>query len=408
MDCELLPLVVMRSTELRSVFRRVLALGLIPPAALAACGGGLAVDVADPDAGGTSQQPTPTKDGGIAVPDSSSHRDASNPPDAKVTKDAQSVDAEVVDAGLDGCVSTPAPPPVDPDASFTCMWTVPLPCSVSSQQSPSQAECKIYCGQDAIFCNAQQSGAPGGGGDADAPEWVLQCVSCAIGRRPEGFVSQLGARRSARADKPVGIVGQFFATAAELEAASVSSFERLERELESHGAPADLRRRARSAAEDERRHARVTHALAGHFGAGTGAANEDACATTAPRHVRSLDSVALENAVEGCVRETFGALTATLQAERATDPRVRAAMRRIATDETAHAALAWSIASWLSTQLDADTQKAIQSAMSEAIDGLAREMAADPPADLQAVCGLPSSREAASMLAGMRELLWAA
>jgi hypothetical protein len=59
-------------------------------------------------------------------------------------------------------------------------------------------------------------------------------------------------------------------------------------------------------------------------------------------HVRSLEEMALENVVEGCVRETFGAVVAMIQAERAGDARVRRAMRRIARDETRHAELSWA------------------------------------------------------------------
>jgi len=63
--------------------------------------------------------------------------------------------------------------------------------------------------------------------------------------------------------------------------------------------------------------------------------------------VRSL----YEIAVEGCVRETFGALEATFQAKNANDPQIRRVMRRIAEDETRHAALAWRVAAWIEPRL---------------------------------------------------------
>ena len=45
----------------------------------------------------------------------------------------------------------------------------------------------------------------------------------------------------------------------------------------------------------------------------------------------ALEEIALENAVEGCVRETFGALLATLPGcDCDKDPAIRAAMARIA------------------------------------------------------------------------------
>ena len=68
---------------------------------------------------------------------------------------------------------------------------------------------------------------------------------------------------------------------------------------------------------------------------------------------RLLEEIARENAVEGCVNETFSAAIAAVQAACARDDRVRAAMRRIATDEMRHAELAWSVAGWIDTRLDA-------------------------------------------------------
>jgi hypothetical protein len=53
-----------------------------------------------------------------------------------------------------------------------------------------------------------------------------------------------------------------------------------------------------------------------------------------------------DDAVEGCAKETFGALVATWQGERASDRRVRRTMARIAIDEIRHAALAWEILRW--------------------------------------------------------------
>jgi hypothetical protein len=61
---------------------------------------------------------------------------------------------------------------------------------------------------------------------------------------------------------------------------------------------------------------------------------------------RSLEQLAVENAVEGCVRETYGALLATWQARAAAEPRVRAMMAAVAVDETRHAQLAWDLDAW--------------------------------------------------------------
>jgi hypothetical protein len=67
---------------------------------------------------------------------------------------------------------------------------------------------------------------------------------------------------------------------------------------------------------------------------------------------RPLEDVAVENAVEGCVRETWGAVLASWQSRTAADPEIRAAFASIARDEMRHAALAWSIHRWAQRSLD--------------------------------------------------------
>ena len=118
--------------------------------------------------------------------------------------------------------------------------------------------------------------------------------------------------------------GALFAQVAHLEAASVHAFLRLERELRHHGAPASLIRAARQAARQEAQHARVTRRLARRFG---GVVPRVRLVTGEPR---SLEAIAVENAVEGQVRERGGALLAHFQLRAAHHPEVRAAMARIA------------------------------------------------------------------------------
>jgi hypothetical protein len=64
---------------------------------------------------------------------------------------------------------------------------------------------------------------------------------------------------------------------------------------------------------DEVRHARDVQVLARDFGA------ETVWAQVKQTALRSLLEIALDNAREGCVRETFGALLATYQAASAED-----------------------------------------------------------------------------------------
>jgi hypothetical protein len=137
------------------------------------------------------------------------------------------------------------------------------------------------------------------------------CVT--IGRRPEGLEHGIAAGGT-------HALGAFFGDMAMLEAASVYAFEIIARELEAFGAPKDLIAQARLAAADEVRHAEVVSGLARMFGAVPGQPE------VASRPLRNLHAFALDNAVEGCVRETFGALLAAYQAQQADHAAVRAAL----------------------------------------------------------------------------------
>jgi hypothetical protein len=209
---------------------------------------------------------------------------------------------------------------------------------------------------------------------------------CVGGRRPPGLVTPARTRHS----NPVGAL---FAEAARLEAASVPAFKLLARELSAHGAPAAIIRAARSAARDEVRHTRATAALARRYRA------QPARPTLAPLpRRRSLEAVALENAVEGCVRETYGALAAMWQARTATDPVVAAAMVPIAIDETRHAELAWNVAAWSAPLLDPRARRRIEAARTQAFADLRAEATQPLPAAQIALAGLPSPETAARLL----------
>lgn len=113
--------------------------------------------------------------------------------------------------------------------------------------------------------------------------------------------------------------------------------------------------------------------------------------------------MAIENAVEGCVRETFGALVATWQAAHATDAGVRAAMKRIAADETRHAALAWAIDRWMDGRLDATARARVERSRRAAVRTLLRDLAAELPADVRRTAGLPSARQARALASAVFE-----
>jgi hypothetical protein len=116
--------------------------------------------------------------------------------------------------------------------------------------------------------------------------------------------------------------------------------------------------------------------------------------------------MAVENAVEGCVRETYGALVATWQARHARDAEVAAAMASIAADETRHAALSWALAEWIEPKLDARARRRVGRARARAVRDLYRELAREPRAALVEALGVPRAARARALLDGLFAAPW--
>jgi hypothetical protein len=352
----------MRRERFESVLRHALWI------ALAACGGRAGSDLES----------------------NSSPEDAATSPDAGTEPDGAIVDTGVRDVRLtDGsspeagvCATIEGPPDarvvscsyeltlVDPDA---CEWS-------EVRNEGSQAQCSKLCGNNVFYC--QRVGTK------------VECMSGCVGRLPAGLARDQNQGHSALA--------LYFARAAQLEAASVDAFRIAKSELVALGAPRALVRACGRAARDEVRHARVSRALARRFGGRAGSTR------VAPSSRRTLEQIATENAIEGCVRETFGALIAMYQASQARDPGVRAAMRRIARDEAEHARLAWRIAHFANTRLSRAERARVRSAREHAARQLEREVRVASPAALADAAGLPSAELASQMVAALASSLWAA
>lgn len=375
---------------LRHVLLATLAAAPIVPAL--ACGGALVDEAAgsDDDAGttgylGRRDAAREDEDGDIDTLD-----DGDVPHDAS-TKDVSVKDASVKDVSVsDASVSDAAKCEADaevPDSGGFCYSYAPMPCGLDASAGIDYATCQAICGDaNAFFCGTTV---------IDGNAWVT-CNYCAIGRRPEDF-DPLPA--------PAAGVGPFFAAVASLEAASVPAFRRLRDELAAHGAPSRLVRRAARSAREEIRHARATRALARRRGGCPSGAGAE-LSTHRTRSARSLEDVARENAIEGCVRETYGALTAAWQAARACDPEVRAVMRRVADEETSHAELSWAIARWARTRLSREARARVDAAAREAAETLAGEIARGrTPSALVEDAGMPTREEALRLFEGMRAAL---
>lgn len=207
---------------------------------------------------------------------------------------------------------------------------------------------------------------------ADAGVAAVSCTfkpGCIGGRRPHEVV-----RVDARARD---VVGAWLAEAAQLEAASVPAFEILADELRAHDAPPALIAAALASADDERRHAAIMSSLARRFGARPGPVR-------VPRRApRDLESIARENAVEGLVREAFGARVAIEPA--------------IGADEERHAALAAAVHQWVRPRLAVAARRRVDEARDLARAQLIADAAVEPPRALRDVLGLPDATRAVAL-----------
>lgn len=214
--------------------------------------------------------------------------------------------------------------------------------------------------------------------EADGTElvcWEVRNATCRAGRLPPGAVH-------GRARVPDDADRAHLVRQAILEAGSVPAFEAIARELALHGAPPAMIRAARSAADDERRHAAQIARLA--------ATHVRVAVTTPPP--RSLRDLALDNAREGCGREVYGALEAYVQGQRATSPAARATFAALARDEARHALLSFAIDDWARARLGARSGHHLDDARAEALATLA-------PAHESAALGLPDAEGAARIAA---------
>jgi len=223
--------------------------------------------------------------------------------------------------------------------------------------------------------------------------------SAVCGRRPAGGSRRRGCDgRAGRGSSPLG---RLLAEAAELEAASVPAFAHVAADLTAHGAPDALVHAARAARADEARHWRQTRELARRRGG-----NPVRPVVARRTGVASLEMLATDNVIEGCVRETFGALVAAHQAAAAADRDVARLMAAIAGDELEHAALAWRIDAWATERLGSSFAERRQAAARVALRELVAGVARPVTDELRVAAGLPGPAQTSAMLAATWDVLW--
>ena len=197
------------------------------------------------------------------------------------------------------------------------------------------------------------------GPDADGNHPVTcEYTMCAVEGRGHANIAKL--TRATGASE----MNRYFIRAYHAEASSVAAFVQLRAELKQHGAPEELLQRCMKAAVEEVHHARMMAKLIRDAGECIPELDFGRISK------RSMFELALDNAVEGCIFETYSALKAHYQSKHATDPRVRTVMKVVAPDETRHAQLAWDIHHFLMSKLSEDEQELIRHAQHQAAQQL--------------------------------------
>lgn len=228
--------------------------------------------------------------------------------------------------------------------------------------------------------------------EAGAPRELKRESSggCAVaGRRPTGL-----GEHTAEAPSPLGT---YLAEMAHLESAAVYAFGELASELERFGAPRSLIERARIAQGDEMRH---TLTMSRHAKAQGATLPE---LQVSPRSYASIFDLALHNAEEGCVRETYGALVAMHQATCAKNESLRSDLTQIAHEEVAHAEWSHDLDAWLQTQLTEAQCQAVREAKTKAFEALHSEATRSVDANVAREVGLPNQHGMALMLASLQQ-----
>lgn len=337
-----------------------------------------------------------------------------------------------------GCMtSTPTPPPKPPvenkppvDRCGPISVNTPIPGQTDSLSEllnsnksalPSKGECVALCESLLVKKYQQPQRAPTAGiKDVDVnscntsqagSQVKLDCdvtftrISVSFPPAPPGcpprpVVGRMPAGAHFETQEVTSELGDYFSSMAAMETAAVTAFRYLARELEAYQAPESLIAKARLAVSEEIDHAEMAGLLSQAYEAAVPHVEVD------DFQLRSLFEVALENAVEGCVNETFAAACGLWQHQHAELAAFKAVMARVAEEESGHAELSWEIHSWIMPQLTEAQQQHINAAQAEAIESLYATFRAEESPHVRRAVGLPESADAMRLLGELRGNLW--
>ena len=220
------------------------------------------------------------------------------------------------------------------------------------------------------------------------------CPRIVPGRMPNGLQpdhSQASAQNS---------IAHYLANMTAMETAAITAFEYLVRELKAYGAPALLIAQAQQAVIEEQRHSEMAGLLAAAHQADVSVIKVDDFS------LRSLYEIALENAIEGCINETFAAACGLWQSEHAQMPVFKKVIAHITDEEMGHAALSWDIHEWLMPQLTPSQQQTIHNAQAEAVETLIANFKQKGDSAQQLAFGLPDETGATAIFAQLQSSIW--
>lgn len=215
----------------------------------------------------------------------------------------------------------------------------------------------LACRTDEDTCRADGSGSGGECAVGSDGHFTLIPDECDIGRplRIDGAARVAPTRCAADWSLPQQIrngteserhvAATRWTRTAQLEHASVASFNRVALQLMSLGAPPDLLRDTLAAAADEVHHAQLCFGIASELsgepvGPGPLSLRDMPLEATPADVLRDLIE-------EACVRETLGVAEAHAAAEQCMNPSIRDTLRTITRDELRHSQLAWRTLRWM-------------------------------------------------------------
>ena len=249
--------------------------------------------------------------------------------------------------------------------------------------------------------------SPFRGGDSSKPSTLVSCeveytaihapytcTKIVPGRMPNGL--QTGHNQATAQNS----IARYLADMTTMETAAITAFKYLVKELKAYGAPSSLIAHAQLAVEEEQRHAEMAGLLAAAHQA------EVSEILVADFALRSLFEIALENAIEGCINETFAAACGLWQSEHAQMPVFKEVIAHITDEEMGHAALSWEIHEWLMPQLTSSQQQSINNAQAEAVETLITNFKQKGDPAQQLAFGLPDKTGATAIFAQLQNSVW--